>query len=252
MAQLEFVGKLTPNHNEYYGTAAPTAGTYAVGDICWNTAPAAGEPSFWRCTAAGSPGTWIAGGHTPTAGTNGQILVAQTGADPIWKTISGDVTVDETGAVSIGAGAVASAELAETAVKYAEVSIAAAAVGALRATPATLVAAPGAGKVLEFISAVLILDYTAPGFTETDDNLAVRYTDGSGVIVSQAIECTGFIDQTADTMTTALAKIDAIAAKAGCENKALVLHNTGNGEFGNSGGSALRVKVAYRVHTTAW
>lgn len=165
-------------------------------------------------------------------------------------------------AANIGTGAVTTAKLADagvtsakldpTTIQYAAVSIAAAAVAALRATPATLVAAPGAGLMLEFVSAELILDWVTPGFTETADNLAIKYTDGSGVQVSQDIETTGFIDQVADTRTNALPKINAIAAKTGCENKALVLHNTGDGEFGGSGGSALRVKVAYRVHTTGW
>lgn len=156
------------------------------------------------------------------------------------------------GALTGTPGSVGSAELDETTIQYAAVSIAAAAIATLRATPVTLVAAPGAGKVLEFVSAILLLDYTAPGFTETADNLAVRFENGSGALVSQAIECTGFIDQTADTETVALPKIDPIAAKTGCENKALVLHNTGDGEFAGSGGSALRVKVAYRVHATGF
>lgn len=163
---------------------------------------------------------------------------------------AGKLTV--TGDVSLPAGSIDSTEMDETLVRYAEVSIAAAAVATLRATPVSLVAAPGAGKVLEFISAVFFLDYTAPGFTETDDNLAVKYENGSGAAASETIECTGFIDQTADTMTIGVAKNDAIVAKTGCENKALVLHNTGNAEFANSGGSALRVKVAYRVHTSGW
>lgn len=136
--------------------------------------------------------------------------------------------------------------------QYAEVSISAAAVATLRATPVSLVAAPGAGKVLEFVSVVFLLDYTAPGFTESADNLAVKYENGSGAAASQTVECTGFIDQTADTITVGLAKNDAIVAKTGCENKALVLHNTGDGEFGGSGGSTLRVKVAYRTHQTGF
>ena len=42
------------------GTAAPTTGTWAVGDICWKTnAAAAGTPG-WVCTTAGTPGTWTA------------------------------------------------------------------------------------------------------------------------------------------------------------------------------------------------
>lgn len=137
-------------------------------------------------------------------------------------------------------------------IQYAAVSIAAAAVATLRATPVTLVAAPGAGKVLQFLSAILLLDYSTPAFTETTDNLAVKYENGTGVAASDTIETTGFIDQAADTVTTARAKIDAIAAKTACENKALVLHNTGDGEFAGSGGSALRIKVAYRVHSTGF
>lgn len=41
-----------------YGTAAPTVGTYAVGDQLINTSPSAGGNIGWVCTTAGSPGTW--------------------------------------------------------------------------------------------------------------------------------------------------------------------------------------------------
>lgn len=141
------------------------------------------------------------------------------------------------------------------AVQYTEVSLTNAEVLALRATPKELVAAPGAGRILEFLSAVLIFDYTA-AYTETADNLAIKYTDGSGTAASETIEMTGFIDATADTLTFAVPDGGAatpIVAKTGCEDKALVLHNTGDGEFG--GGNAanvLRVKVAYRIHITGW
>lgn len=136
--------------------------------------------------------------------------------------------------------------------QWAEVSITNAEMLALRATPKTLVAAPGAGKVIEFVSAQLFFDYTA-AYTETADNMAIRFNNGTGVIVSQAIEATGFVDATADTITNALPKIDAIAAKSGSENLALVLHNTGDGEYG--GGNAanvIRVKIAYRVWSTGF
>lgn len=100
MAQSEFVALFGPDQRMYFGTAAPTAGTYQVGDICWNTAPSANEPSFWRCSVAGTPGTWIAAGHTNT-GTNGQLLVGQTGADPLWRTPSGDGTLTAAGVLAI-------------------------------------------------------------------------------------------------------------------------------------------------------
>lgn len=120
---------------------------------------------------------------------------------------------------------------------------------ALRATPKTLVAAPGAGFVLEFVSAVLELDYNSAAYTESADNLAIKYENGSGAAVSQDIEMTGFIDQTADTITNALPKVDAIVPAANAVNKALVIHNTGDGELA-AGDSPLRVKINYRLHAT--
>jgi len=137
--------------------------------------------------------------------------------------------------------------------QYVDVSITNAQIKALRATPKTLVAAPGAGRMLSFVSAQLVNLGGTNALTESADNLAVKYTDGSGVQVSQDIETTGWLDQTAATVTGALAKIDPIVAAASCANKALVLHNTGDGEYG--GNAALdvtfKVRVIYRVFATA-
>jgi hypothetical protein len=48
------------------GTALPTSGTWAQGDMCRNTAPAeAGLATAkyvitgWVCTVSGTPGTWL-------------------------------------------------------------------------------------------------------------------------------------------------------------------------------------------------
>ena len=38
--------------------AAPTTGTWKVGDIVWNSAPASAGYLGWVCTVAGTPGTW--------------------------------------------------------------------------------------------------------------------------------------------------------------------------------------------------
>lgn len=121
---------------------------------------------------------------------------------------------------------------------------------ALRAAPKTLVAAPGAGKLIEFISATLLFDYTG-AYIESADNMAVKYENGSGVQVSDTIEATGFVDATADTITFARKAVDGIVAKTGAENKAIVLHNIGDGEYGGgNAANAFSVRVAYRVHTT--
>lgn len=137
--------------------------------------------------------------------------------------------------------------------QWATVNVTSAELLALRATPKTLVDAPGAGFLLEFVSAVLMLDATATAYAENagGSNLGVRYTNGSGAKVSSDIESTAFIDQTADTMTTAVAIKDAIVAKSASENKALVLHNIGAGEL-VTGTGTLRVAVSYRIHKTTW
>ena len=47
-------------------TAAPTTGTWALGDFVLNSAPVESGAVFakyivhgWRCTAGGTPGTWV-------------------------------------------------------------------------------------------------------------------------------------------------------------------------------------------------
>jgi hypothetical protein len=45
-----------------YGSAAPTSGERARGEIVYNIAPSAGGKVGWVCTAAGTPGTWKAFG----------------------------------------------------------------------------------------------------------------------------------------------------------------------------------------------
>lgn len=135
--------------------------------------------------------------------------------------------------------------------RFAEVALSSADILALRATPKTLVSAPVAGYLLEFVGLVLLLDATATAYVESAANLAVKYTNGSGAQLSETIEATGFIDQTADTMTTGRPKLDQIVAKTGCEAKALVLHNLGAGEY-TTGTGTMRAKVSYRVWATGW
>ena len=42
----------------YYGSSAPTTGTWARGDKVINTAPSGNGVSEWICTSSGTPGTW--------------------------------------------------------------------------------------------------------------------------------------------------------------------------------------------------
>lgn len=67
-ALQEVINGLAEGRQVYHynaATAAPTTGTYAIGDFILNSAPAeaggAGSKYLihgWRCTASGTPGTW--------------------------------------------------------------------------------------------------------------------------------------------------------------------------------------------------
>ncbi len=48
------------NNSWNYNSASPTVGTWALGDIVWNSAPVAAGVPGWICTTAGSPGVWKA------------------------------------------------------------------------------------------------------------------------------------------------------------------------------------------------
>ena len=134
-------------------------------------------------------------------------------------------------------------------VRVASVTLTPAQIRTLRATPRELVPAPGAGKVIQFLGAQLHLAYATAGYTEDSDNLRIKYEDDSGVHVTDTIECTGFIDQTAATMTSAVPIKDAIVANTGAVNKPLVLHNIGSGEFdGATAAGTLTIHTLYKVH----
>lgn len=121
----------------------------------------------------------------------------------------------------------------------------------IRAAPKELVASPGAGKFLELVSAVLILDYGSDVLTESTDNMVIQWGT-SGADATAAIEATGFIDAAADQMAIILATTLATDATADIVNNSLELFNTGDGEYaGNaSADSTMIIKITYRVHTT--
>ncbi len=75
--------------NATVGTAAPTAGTWAVGDRVYAATPSAGGPVGWVCTVAGTPGTWNTFGGSTSSGIPAAIvdakgdLIAASAADTV-------------------------------------------------------------------------------------------------------------------------------------------------------------------------
>jgi hypothetical protein len=99
---------------------------------------------------------------------------------------------------------------------------------------------------------VLFFNAGTNALTESADNLAIEYDNGTGSAVTAAIETTAFIDQIADQVAVILPATIAVATAASTVNKNLALINTGDGEFGGNAANdaTMTVKVAYRVHAT--
>lgn len=112
---------------------------------------------------------------------------------------------------------------------------------ALNATPVSLLAAPTAGyayiidKVVAYKPAG-----TAYAGVATGEDLAIRYTNGSGTIMA-TVETTGFLDQ-ATAQTRA---INAVITDITPINAAVVAHMT-TGEI-TTGTSDLKLRLTYRL-----
>lgn len=170
---------------------------------------------------------------------------------------------DDTKKVAIDAGSVTAGQTRtlamadrnvnlDYAIQRGYVSITPAQIRALRATPIALVAAPGVGKYVEFVSAHLWLDFgtvahDAP--VNAGDDLGIRYTDGSGQLVASA-EATGFINGASDQHRHVYATALGPATNSEITpvtNAALVLDNVGAAEYAGTGDSPLKVEVFYRI-----
>ncbi len=170
--------------------------------------------------------------------------------DDMATTVGGDYTLAVTGTTT----------LPNDVLRKVSVAISDAEMDNLAGTQITLV--PGvAGNTIEFVSAVFGLDWGSTAWTEPSapDDLVIRYTNGTGAIVSQLLDATGFATATEDTFAylgpivsdAAGATIASVAVtETASTNKALVLDNTGD-EWTNSGNSQVVVIVYYRLHTTA-
>lgn len=121
---------------------------------------------------------------------------------------------------------------------------------ALRATAIEVAPAPGVGRLIWPIFGSLVFDHTA-AYTETADNMQLRYSDESGAFASAEIESTGFVDASGDAAVSIQRLTTTTLLTAALSNAPVVLHNIGDGEFG--GGDAANVvhcSLAYLVVQT--
>ena len=131
--------------------------------------------------------------------------------------------------------------LGDVPIKYADIIVSSAEILLLYTTPKELVPAPGAGKVIEFLSAVLFLDHGGTDYA-AGGALVVQTVTGN-VAVSDAVAAATLVNGATDlyVVAQALSAEVALDVNQGLElTNADAVHTTGNG--------ILRVHVAYREH----
>ena len=150
----------------------------------------------------------------------------------------GTFTVDAKGRLT----AAANVDISGT-VLSATVTVTNAEMLALRATPKTLVSAPGAGKVLEFVSAMFYCN-TAAGAYTNPQQMAVRDNNTTGAVRSGSTSVNLVNTTTPAYAYTAPQNTNPAA------NVPFVLHNTGGSEMtGGNAANTMTVIVAYRILT---
>lgn len=112
----------------------------------------------------------------------------------------------------------------------------------LYSAPVELVAAPGAGKVIEFLSAALFLDYSGTAFAAGGD-LKIQTITGN-VVVSDVSPASEFMNLSADAyeIIQALSDSTSVAVNDGLEiTNATAVHTGGDT-------STVKVSIMYRIH----
>lgn len=125
----------------------------------------------------------------------------------------------------------------------AEVVVSTAEVLALNAQEISVIAAPGAGKIIIPVDVQMMLDYATTAYDgiAAGEDLVLRYTDDSGNIIT-TIETTGFLDQAADEHRYVGVAEAAIEPTA---NAAVFVHLLA-GEIA-TGDSPLKIRVRYKI-----
>ena len=178
---------------------------------------------------------------TTAAGTAGQVIIGATGATGEFATIG------HTGGTITSTAGVNTLNLdtASSMIQTATVEISSAQLKALNGTPIQLVAAPGADKFVDFLGAVIGLNYATAAMDDPtgDGDLQIRYD--AGTVASLTVEAAGFIDAAANAASTCKPLATDVIIVA---NKKLELYNDG-AEYTAGGGSTatLTVIVNYRI-----
>lgn len=164
----------------------------------------------------------FAPGQTLTAGT---IPVGNSSGVATETTLSGDMTVSNTGVMTSNV----------TMIRYVRRSLTAAQACALNSVPAPLVAAPGAGFTTVLHQALLVLNFSGGAIT-SNGIVGIFETDSAGTAMTGTLTLASFLGAGADVQKwITLAAGSATVGITRADNKAIVLaQGTGDSTIGSS------------------
>lgn len=244
------------------GGNAATETTVDFGPSVWDlvvddnegTGIAVGDAVYYHDTGTGTPTTSLNNSATSMDAYFGVALeaVSTNGTSrinvlhvPVGASLA--VASTSVGTGQLADGAITSAKMDAGLLRSATVNLTSAQIKALKATPITLVAAPGADLAVVPVSIALVVNYGGTNaFTESADDLSIGYSGGAEI---KEIESTGLIDQTNDEWRYITFEFDETFQPT--ENTAVVITNLDDEIAGNAAGNnTARVVLNYRVVPT--
>ena len=126
------------------------------------------------------------------------------------------------------------------------ISVTNAEIKALNATPKVLVVAPGAGKFIEFLAAVLFHDYGTNALTGNHD--MTIGLDAGTVAVAAVIGFADFPLKVADHVYAVKSAVGFNGAGSAVLNKNLALKAAGDFAGNAAADTVWKIKVVYRIH----
>jgi len=176
--------------------------------------------------------------------TSAGVIVVGQGADVAPKAMSGDATLAATGALTVANGAITPDKLSFTIESQlsATINVSSAQILALNTTPIVVVGAPGAGKIIEVISATAYITFNSAGYTGSTNidlecqGAGIRQFTNAAIIGTTVTKGSQFLRETSAIGATITQLVD---------NAALILIQPTSDPV--NGDSGMTLSVNYRI-----
>ena len=221
--------------------AADAIATAAIQDTAVTLAKLVAPEGKGRILIANSAGT---GWEQLNASTAGNLLITNSAQKIASVTMSGDATMDDTGAVTIADGAVTPAKLSFSLESYltTTVTLSQSDIQALYSSPYDVLPAPGVNNYYEVISATAYMNYDTTAYANGTDLLELQISGTKFYSFPNS-----FTETTADVVCQGTKTADALIPV----NKGIKLTTTSADPTGGGASSSLRLDLIYVIKSIA-